>query len=296
MVRAKKVLGLLGYQIGYSLSPVLHNTAFAHLELPYFYTLFEVYPPDLLRTALDGAKALGIVGFNVTTPYKERIVPYLDLLSAEASEVQAVNTILNQDGQWIGYNTDIVGFAEPLLPYQSHLDGSQVVVFGAGGAARAVVQALRQFFKPKHICLVARDESKAALLKEHFERRSKHLSLSTCALDAESLESVLASARVIINATPIGTESTALPQLKTMRLFPAEWKVWSAGKIAYDLVYRPLLTPFLHDAQTHGVTVISGLEMLLAQGAKSFEIWTGQTFPKDIVRTALLQQLSSVCP
>ncbi|MDW8018628.1 MAG: shikimate dehydrogenase [Chloroherpetonaceae bacterium] len=291
MKHAKKILGLIGHQVGYSLSPFLHNIAFEHLGLPYFYTLFEVYPPERLTAALDGAKALGFLGFNITIPYKERIVPYLDALSAEASEVKAVNTLLNQDGQWIGYNTDIFGFAEPLLPFKSQVNGSEVVVFGAGGAARAVVQALRQFFKPKQVWIVARDEAKAELLKEHFERRSKSLKLSACALNEASLESVLGTARLLINATPVGTDSTALPQLKTARLFPAEWKIWSPEKIAYDLVYRPQMTPFLYEAQAHGARIISGLEMLLAQGAKSFKIWTGQELPRDVVRAALQQQL-----
>ncbi|MFN3393509.1 MAG: shikimate dehydrogenase [Candidatus Thermochlorobacter sp.] len=293
MHHAKKILGLIGYQIGYSLSPLMHNIAAEHLGLPYTYALFEIHSLESLVTALAGAKALGIVGFNITIPYKERILPYLDLLSAEASETKAVNTVLNQDGQLIGYNTDIYGFAEPLLPFKSYVDGNDVAVFGAGGAARAVVQALRQYFKPSCIHIIARDEFKANALKDHFKRRSKSLNIAAHLFDAENLESVLASAHLIINATPLGTDSPRTP-LHSAMPFPAEWKIWSPHKIAYDLVYRPKLTPFLRTAQESGATIIPGFEMLIAQGAKSFEIWTGKEMPREIVRGALLEALAQL--
>ncbi len=290
MLYTKKVLGLIGYQIGYSLSPLMHNVAAESLGLPYIYTLFEIHPPENLGAALEGAKILGLAGLNVTIPYKERVVACLDALSAEAAEIQAVNTVLNQEGQLIGYNTDIYGFAEPLLPFKSNVDGNEVVVFGAGGAARAVVQALRQYFKPAHIHLVARDESKAEVLKETFKRRSKSLNISTHLFDDEDLESLLARARLIVNATPIGTEAVSTVS-KPANLFPVEWKVWSPDTIAYDLVYRPMLTPFLQAAQQAGAKIISGFEMLIAQGAKSFEIWTGKAMPRHTVRESLLQAL-----
>lgn len=291
MHHAKKILGLIGYQIGYSLSPLMHNIAAEHLGLPYTYTLFEIHPPENLVAALEGVKVLGIAGFNITIPYKERILPYLDLLSAEASETQAVNTVLNQDGQLIGYNTDIYGFAEPLLPFKSRVAGTDVVVFGAGGAARAVVQALRQYFKPSCIHIIARDEFKAHVLKDHFKRRSKSLNISAHLFDDEDLESVLSSAHLIINATPIGTDLPSTTPRPAMP-FPAEWKIWSPHKIAYDLVYRPKLTAFLRTAQESGATLIPGFEMLIAQGAKSFEIWTGKEMPREIVRGALLEALA----
>lgn len=290
MLSARKVLGLIGYQIGYSLSPLMHNVAAEYLGLPYIYTLFEIHPSENLGAALESAKILGLAGLNVTIPYKERVVAHLDALSAEAAEIQAVNTILNQDGQLVGYNTDIYGFAEPLLPFKSDVDGKEVVVFGAGGAARAVVQALRQYFKPAHIHLVARDEAKAEGLKETFKRRSKSLSISTHLFDAENLETILKHARLIVNATPIGTEAVGTAS-KPTKLFPTEWDVWSPHTIAYDLVYRPMLTPFLQAAQDAGAKTISGFDMLIAQGAKSFEIWTGQAMPREAVRQALLQAL-----
>ncbi len=290
----KKILGLIGHQVGYSLSPQMHNTAADLLGLPYFYTVFQVHPPENLRIALEGARALDIAGFNVTIPYKERVLKYLDSLSAEAAEVQAVNTILNRDGQLIGYNTDISGFAEPLLAHKNRLSGESVAIFGSGGATRAAIQALKQYFKPARICLVARNESRAHAIREDFRRRSKSVKISIHGIDDADLADMLSECRLIVNATPVGTEQptpaakTAMPET----LLPPDSTIWSRDKIAYDLVYRPMQTPFLKAAADAGATTIGGLDMLLAQGAKAFELWTGKKMPIDQVRNVLLRDLS----
>jgi len=288
MNAVKKVLGLLGSDISYTLSPLMHNTAAEALGLNYSYNVFDIRAKDL-PAALEGLRALGIVGVNVTIPYKERVVKYLDALSAEASEVQAVNTVLNQNGTLIGYNTDIYGFAEPLKVFKSELEKEQVAIFGCGGAARAAIQALRNEFKPATVFILARNEAKSNALKEDFERRNRSLELKTLNMaDPKTLE-ILRDCKLIINATPVGS---AQPSASKDPLVPAE-KIWTKEQIAYELVYNPLQTPFLQGAQEAGAETISGLEMLIHQGAKAFEIWTGNTMPIELVRHVLLKALET---
>ncbi len=288
MNAVKKVLGLLGSDISYTLSPLMHNTAAEALGLNYSYNVFDIRAKDL-PAALEGLRALGIVGVNVTIPYKERVVKYLDALSAEASEVQAVNTVLNQNGTLIGYNTDIYGFAEPLKVFKSELEKEQVAIFGCGGAARAAIQALKNEFKPATVFILARNEAKSNALKEDFERRNRSLELKTLNMaDPKTLE-ILRDCKLIINATPVGS---AQPSASKDPLVPAE-KIWTKEQIAYELVYNPLQTPFLQGAQEAGAKTISGLDMLIHQGAKAFEIWTGNTMPIELVRHVLLKALET---
>ncbi len=288
MNAVKKVLGLLGSDISYTLSPLMHNTAAEALGLNYSYNVFDIRAKDL-PAALEGLRALGIVGVNVTIPYKERVVKYLDALSAEASEVQAVNTVLNQNGTLIGYNTDIYGFAEPLKVFKSELEKEQVAIFGCGGAARAAIQALKNEFKPATVFILARNEAKSNALKEDFERRNRSLELKTLNMaDPKTLE-ILRDCKLIINATPVGS---AQPSASKDPLVPAE-KIWTKEQIAYELVYNPLQTPFLQGAQEAGAKTISGLDMLIYQGAKAFEIWTGNTMPIELVRHVLLKALET---
>ncbi len=290
MSAVNKVLGLLGSEIAYTLSPLMHNTAADALGLNYSYNVFDVHSPDDLPAAIEGIRALGIVGVNVTIPYKERAVKYLDSLSAEASEVQAVNTILNQDGTLIGYNTDIYGFAEPLKAMKSELEKENIAILGSGGAARAAIQALKNEFKPASIFIVARNEAKSKSLKEDFKRRNKSLKLKTLNIaDPEAIET-MRDCKLIINATPVGSAQLSASKED---LIPAD-KLWTKNHIAYDLVYNPLQTPFLKGAEEVGAKTISGLEMLIHQGAKAFELWTGKPMPIELVRNTLLKALETI--
>lgn len=282
----KKVLGLLGSEISYSLSPLMHNAAADALGLNYSYHLFEV-SSNALPAAIEGIRALGVAGANVTIPYKERVVKYLDALSAEAREIQAVNVILNQGGTLIGYNADIYGFAEPLKAFKADLEKQAVAIIGAGGAARAAIYALKTEFNPARLVIVARNDAKAAALKEEFERRSQNLRVRALNLAHPETIEALRECKLIVNATPVGSARAS-----GEKLFSPE-KVWTRDHIAYDLVYKPLVTPFLAGAAAAGATTLSGLEMLLHQGAKSFEIWTGKPMPMDLARQVLLDALAN---
>jgi len=293
-MKPKKILGILGHKIDYSLSPLIHNTAAEYLGLDYYYTIFNINSAETIPAAIEGMRALGIAGFNVTIPYKEQVVKYVDQLSASASEVQAVNTIVNQDGRLIGYNTDIEGFAEPLLPFQSKLKHQPVAIFGNGGAARATVEALKNLFEPSSIHLIVRSMRKGEDLKQDIIRRSTYLKISVHEANEPATLDVLKTCRLIVNATPIGTiYANAAPDAKSEPLLPDSSGIWSSEHIAYDLVYSPPITTFLEDAKQNGATVVSGIDMLIGQAARSFRLWTGQDMPLDIVKATLMKKISA---
>ncbi|NTW50357.1 MAG: shikimate dehydrogenase [Chlorobiales bacterium] len=295
MTGVKKILGLLGHQINYSLSPLMHNTAAEHLGLDYYYTLFNVNSPDDLPAVFDGMRALGIAGFNVTIPYKEKVIRYLDQLSPAAAEVQAVNTVINQDGTLIGDNTDIEGFFEPIQSYKQSIKGHAVAIFGSGGVTRAAIESLKTHFEPGAIHLFVRNLTKGEELRNDIKRRSKYLNLEVHYSDEPESLTLLRSCQLIINATPIGTLSTRHgAHDKPDCIIPLESNVWTPSHIAYDLVYNPPMTPFLMEAQKHGATIVSGLEMLIAQGQRSFKLWTGHDMPVDVVREALQKKLAEL--
>lgn len=264
----------------------MHNRALSLLGLNYLYTLFDINSPEKLEAVASGVRVLGIAGLNVTIPYKEKIIKHLDALSPEAAEVQAVNTIVNQDGYLIGHNTDIAGFAEPLKAHKSELKGCAVALFGNGGAARAVIEALKNY-EVGALHLIVRNEEKGSALKEEIERRSHNLKVELHNSSDAAVAETLRAVKLIVNATPVGAGESS------PNLIAETAEIFSAGQIVYDLVYQPRLTPLLLHAQRQGATVIGGIEMLLAQGAKAFELWTGQAMPIDQIRPLLESQLDA---
>ncbi len=281
MIQATKILALLGRAVDYSYSPLIHNSACRMLGLPFHYTVFNIPSPELVGDALRGARALGIAGFSVTIPYKKTVLPFLDELSEEAASIRAVNTIVNKDGKLIGHNTDIAGFASPLLPYRESITGKTVAIFGAGGASLAAIKAFNRFFTPKEILLFARDTQKAhSQLEESGYDNSNPLTI----LPQESPEKIR-ECRVIVNATPIGTRGNS------GSVIPLERQLLNPGQIVYDMVYNPPDTPLLQAAKLAGATTISGIEMLIGQAEKAFTLWTGLPMPVSAVREALLQEI-----
>ncbi len=278
MKKATKILGLIGHAVDYSYSPLIHNRACMLLGLDYHYTIFNIADPCMIGDALRGARALGLAGFNVTIPYKKTVVPFLDDLSGEASSIQAVNTIVNEGGKLIGHNTDIAGFAAPLLPSRESITGKTLSIFGGGGAALAAIEAFNRFFAPKEILLFVRDPEKTRTLL----MKSGHNNLTI--LHSGNPEKV-SECRVVVNATPIGTRGSNGSPL------PLEQKLLHSGQIVYDMVYNPLDTPLLRAAKQAGATTISGIEMLIGQAERSFSLWTGMQMPTAAVKEALLQEI-----
>ena len=270
-----RLYGIMGYPIGHSLSPLMHTLAFRHHGLDAVYVPFSVAPDDLAR-AVAGSVALGVAGFNVTIPHKEAIMACLDEVTAEARAIGAVNTVHVHDGRTAGHNTDGAGFLQPLQNLGAPLSQLPVLVLGAGGAARALAAALLNAGCPRLVIANrthARSERLAADLQKRFTDAEVRAVPMSDAADAAQ------QSRLLVNATSLGMHEGDEPLLPS-RCFGPE-------QIVYDIVYRPLNTPFMQDARAAGCTTIGGLDMLLGQGAAAFTIWTGLAFPLEAVGPTL---------
>ncbi len=275
-------VGLLGYPVAHSLSPLLHNTAFRAQGLNCVYLALPVAPADL-AVAVAGMRTLGFLGANVTVPHKQAVLPLMDGLSPQAEAVGAVNTIVCRRAAGavtlFGDNTDVAGFLAPLHAFAGELRGAPVLLFGAGGAARAVAYALLSTVHPARLTVAARTPAKAERLARHLSPFDASGALRVVAL-AEAAAAVRA-ARLLVNATPLGMhphpEGTPWPDAAD----------FSAGQIVYDLVYEPEQTRLLREAAAQGAHTLGGLDMLVRQAAASYAQWTGREMPLAAVRAAL---------
>jgi len=275
-----KLVGLIGHPIKHTYSPFIHNTAATLLKLDLLYLPFDVYPANL-KDALRGMVALGIEGFNVTVPHKENIISFLQNVTDESSIIGAVNTIVNDHGKLTGHNTDVHGINESLIPFKDEIVGSNVVLIGAGGSARSVVYTLIRKFKPASISIVNRTEPRAESLKDYFAKTMKYEAIKTFELTPPDLLKVFHNSKLIINATNIGMA----PDVEDSAVNSVEF--FNKDQIVFDLVYNPTETKLLFLARQAGARTINGLQMLVAQAAKSFELWTGKEMPHDEVYKAL---------
>jgi len=285
-----KLLGVIGHPVAHSLSPVMHNAAIAHLGVDYVYLPLPVAPEDLPQ-AMAGFAAMGLRGFNVTLPHKQAVMPFLNHISEIAQAVGAVNTIWRTETGWAGTNTDVEGFLSPLLklPPERSPDWSQsaAVILGNGGAARAVVAGCAQLGLAR-IHVVGRDLDKLKAFQQSW-RNSPIAALSVHLW--EDLPNLLPTATLLVNTTPIGMHPH--PQVSPLGAEPGlTMKAgMKAGAIAYDLIYTPNPTLFLQQAAALGAMPISGLEMLVQQGAAALRLWLGQEVPVEVMRQALIEQL-----
>lgn len=271
-----QVVGVLGYPVRHSLSPVMHNAAFAALGFNWVYLAFEV-PPERLADAIGGMRALGLRGLNLTIPHKEAACRLVDRLTPQAEAIGAVNTLFWDGGTLVGDNTDAEGFLRSLLEAGVEPKGQRVLVVGAGGSARAVVYALRQ--RGASVWVANRNLARAELLAQRYGAEGV-LPLDTAALTPE-----LARFDGVINCTPLGMQpnEATMPPLPLERLPAHAW--------VCDLVYRPLETRLLREAHAHRLKTVSGLGMLLWQGALAFERWTGANAPVEVMERALRDNL-----
>lgn len=268
-----RLLGIIGDPIEHSLSPRMYNFLLRGAGLNYRYLGFQV-AREALSGALEGIRSLGIHGLNVTAPHKEGVVPYLDELTAEAQTLGAVNTILNDEGKLIGYNSDPIGFAESLKVQGLNPEGWSAVILGAGGGAAAVAYALIES-NAAQISIYSRTLTRAEALASRLAEISASTIISGGNIADRKLEDNVAHAQLLVNATPVGT----FPNNETV----IESELLHDGLIVYDLVYNPLKTELLRGAEARGARIINGLEMLIYQGLKALEIWTGIELNRDIV-------------
>ena len=280
-----ELVGLLGYPIKQSYSPFIQNVAAELTGTKIIYLPFEVHSSNL-KDAVKGMVALGIRGFNVTVPHKVKVLDYINKLSEEAAVIGAVNTVVNDLGKLTGYNTDVHGVNVSLEPYKSEINGNEVTIIGSGGSARAVIYTLIRNFKPKKIYLLNRTEEHAESLKQHFKNKMRFDSLSTRVLLQPNSFDAFSDSALVVNATPVGMYPNTEDNIVNSA------KVFTKNQIVFDLVYNPVKSNFLKDAESQGATIINGLMMLVEQAGKSFTLWTNTEFPSEKVYKSLLLYLS----
>lgn len=279
-----KLLGVIGHPVEHSLSPVMHNAAIATLGLNYVYLPLPVKPEDL-PLALAGFAAIDIVGFNVTIPHKQAIVPLLSEVSPIAQAVGAVNTVWRTETGWSGTNTDVQGFLAPLQEYNRDWSQTVGVILGYGGAARAVVAALAQL-GVRQIQVVGRHLQK---LKDFVDSwKNANLAVNISGHNWVELPDLISSANLVVNTTPIGM----YPQVNESPLSAEIMAKLPQNAIAYDLIYTPNPTVFLQLAKERGAIAIDGLEMLVQQGAAALQSWLQQPAPIDVMRQSLRKHLN----
>jgi shikimate dehydrogenase len=251
----------------------MQNAAFAALGLNCTYIAFRV-PAGELEESMQSLRSIKIAGFNVTVPHKIAVISYVDELDPSAEKAGAINTVNNIEGIFKGYNTDMHGFIEPLHQRKVDFAGMHVLLLGAGGAARAVVAALSEEQGIVGVVISNRDHGRAAQLAAFgagLGLRCEVASLSDAPRFAPDAD-------LIVNATTIGMNNEPSPFDHT--------KI-KKGCIVYDIVYRPVVTDLIENAKYAQAVVVYGYEMLLEQGAKAFEIWTGIPAPRDAMKKSL---------
>jgi shikimate dehydrogenase len=275
-----RICGIIGDPVVHSMSPVMHNAAFEALGLGYAYLPFHVRVEEL-KAAIDGIRALSIVGLNVTIPHKMTVMPFLDKLDPLAEMMGAVNTIANENGELTGYNTDASGFLQALRSQGIDPDGKSIVILGAGGAAKGISFILAGAGASLVILnrTVSRAEELASQIVRYYHRKIEAMTLNEA-----NLKMALDGADVLVNTTSVGmvpdVDQTSVPG-----------SLLNSHLAVSDIVYNPLETKLLREAKAAGARTINGLDMLVWQGALAFEKWTGRKAPFEIMKQAAMKAL-----
>jgi shikimate dehydrogenase len=277
-----RVCGVIGDPIEHSLSPTIHNAAFSHLELDFVFLAFRVKTADL-ESAMRGMRGLGIHGLNVTMPHKSAVIAYLDEVDSTVKFLGSANTILNKDGKLSGFNTDGVGALKALRENGVDLSEKKVLLLGVGGAAKAIAFSLAE--EVGELVVLNRAAEKAKALAEDLSR-TFNKKVVGAALFPDAVAKNLRDSDVLINATSVGMHPAANKSIAAPQWLRSDLTVM-------DIVYNPVETKLARDAKAAGARVISGVEMLIYQGAASFEIWTGRSAPIEVMRRAALNKLSA---
>ena len=270
-----QVYGIIGYPVRHSKSPQFQTAAFQALGINAVYLPFQVRPEDLQK-AIEGIKALSIKGINVTVPHKEEVIKYLDELSEEVEYIGACNTVKNIDGYLQGFNTDAYGFIEGLKELTPDFADKKFLVIGAGGASRAVIYGLIKSGVQK-IILANRTVKKAEEIVSDFKRLNRFIEEIIEVIPLNQIEKYLKDIDIIVNTTSIGLKDDDPPLFDYSKI--------EKRHIIVDIIYKK--TKLLQAAEEKGCLYQDGLPMLLYQGARAFEIWTGQKAPVEVMRKIL---------
>jgi shikimate dehydrogenase len=274
------ICGIIGDPIEHTMSPVMHNAAFKNKGLDYVYLPFRVKKEELGK-AIEGMRGLNIRGLNITIPHKVAVIQFLDELDHLADKIGAINTIVNDNGVLKGYNTDATGFLQALLERGIEPKGKSVVILGAGGASRAISFILAE--RGSSLVILNRTWDKAKVcadrVSEIFQSEATALKL-----DRENLTTALSEADILVNATSVGMS----PNISET---PVTSNLLKPGLVVFDMVYNPIKTRLQREAEVAGATAISGLDMLVWQGALAFEKWTGLKTPVELMREEVIKVL-----
>lgn len=278
-------LGIIGYPIGHSMSPVFQQAALDACGVDARYVAYQV-APDEVEGFVNGLRQPGILGINVTVPHKLAVMPFLDEIDDWATEAGAVNTIVNRDGRLTGHNTDGYGFLRALREGAGFEPaGRSVLILGAGGAARGVVLALAREGAGE-LTIANRTRERAESLAHLAQGRN--ISAQAIPLLGDYLVSAASTAELIVNCTTIGM--THGPDVEPI---PLPWEAIPPGALVYDLVYNPLETQLLLQAARVGLATLGGIEMLVYQGAASFEMWLERPAPVPVMLEAAVRAMQS---
>ncbi|PEQ96699.1 shikimate dehydrogenase [Bacillus sp. AFS006103] len=273
----KKLFAVLGNPIGHSMSPVMLNDLFSYYNIDAVYLPFQVEDADL-HDAVKGLKALGVGGFNVTVPHKSNIIPFLDGIDELAANIGAVNTVVNENGQLIGYNTDGPGFLKGLNAFLPKIADQKILIIGAGGAARAIYFTLAKE-SPNVLNIANRTIERAEeLIKDcPYSVSSSAISFNEASQSMGEYDLVIQT--TLIGMSPkIGVKPVELINIRKQTFF-------------CDIIYNPLETQFLQEARIHGANIQNGLDMFVYQGALAYEKWTGIFPDVERMRDNVLKQL-----
>lgn len=270
------IAGVFGAPITHTASPAMHNAAFEALDMNWAYLAFHVDPQNL-RPALQGARAMGLVGINLTIPHKILALDCLDEIDAEARKLGAVNTVAIEKGTLRGFNTDGYGFLKSIKEeFNLSIKGKRVLVLGAGGAGRGIAVKCALDGAAKVIVANRTSARIEPIAREIRNTKSEFLALG---LSADEIRKVIHEVDLVVNATSVGLMDGDSLGLGA--------DLFSARLHVYDTIYRPAKTELLHVAESGGAKVANGVSMLLHQGAKAFEIWTKRKAPLAVMRRAL---------
>jgi shikimate dehydrogenase len=268
-----RTYAIIGDPIDHSLSPALHNASFGFLKLDCTYIAYRI-PKGELDASIADLKKIGIAGFNVTIPHKVDMMKLLDETDEQCGIVGATNTVVNTNGCLKGYNTDVEGFLDPIRKRDINCKDADVLVIGAGGAARAIIAGFAKE-RARKVTITNRTQENA----ENIVKFAKQLGIESEYVDLERAGHIASSFKFVVNATSVGLKGTEIP-ISTKNI--------TKDSIVYDIVYMPVETKLIEQAKEHGAAIIYGWEMLLAQAMKSFEIWIGKPAPYEAMKLTLL--------
>ena len=279
-----RLTGLLGSPVAHSKSPLMHNEAFRLLRLDYVYLCFDV-KEDSLKTAFEGLKKLNVAGFNCTMPDKTAICELLDDLSPAAKMIGAVNTVVNENGRYIGHNTDGIGYMQSVKDAGFDIKGETMTLLGAGGAASSIfVQAALDGVKKINLFSIKdrfweKAEKMVDMVNSNTDCDAKLIELG----NDDILNEAISNSKILTNATSVGMAPN------TDNCIVKDFSVFNENLIVSDVIYNPMETKLLKIAKEHGCPTFNGIYMLLYQGAEAFRIWTGKEMPITLVKEHLKQ-------